>query len=170
MMQWVESSGRNAKFFNAQSDAGIDEDSLRLVLKSMLDFCSSQIVGRGNATRFDTMFFETNCDSGRLFLGVGTEEGRASGKLDGCSVYLKKLQDYWYDLDAKKLSSSKFYQTVDHREMQLAELFSQTLANQISTCELALTSSRLHLIAYGSGGEDDEVMFEKMYAKNGTDV
>jgi hypothetical protein len=95
-------------------------------------------------------------------------ESRESGKLDGCSVYVKKLQDYWYDLRAQNLSGSDFCSAVEKVEVQLAESFGHALADRIRAGGFQFSTSRLRLIAYGS--EPGEVLLEKSYTDVGTEA
>jgi hypothetical protein len=160
-MEWTDSSDKTTRFFTSESQADMGEESLRELFQGVLGFCSSSIVGRGNAAEFDSIFFEAVCDSGRLIVALGTKEGRETGNLDGCAVYLRALQDYWYDLRARNLPGSEFTKAVAAKEGQLAGLFGQTLANQLKDGSFPFTSPRLFLVAYGS--EPDEILFEQQY-------
>ena len=162
MMEWADGSDGSTRFFNADSDLDITEVNLKLTFRSILDFCSREIVGRNNAAYFDTLFFEAGCDSGRLIVAVGTLENQESGNVDGCSVYLERLQDYWYDLRARCLPGSDFCGEVESTEAQLAELFSQILTETIRSGGFRFPSQRLRLIAYGS--EPGEVLIEKFFS------
>ncbi len=154
MIDWCDSSDRRSRFF--QGEVRNEQATFEDVLRWMLDFLSTEIVGAGNGVQFDRILFETNCDTGRLILAATTAESQP----DGCSVRLQPLQDEWYDLAEQ--SDEDFTAGVRTRVVAIARLMCDEIAGRSHELLGVADDSGFDFIAFGS--EPGKVVFEQRFS------
>lgn len=121
MIQWKELKDGAERFFVAESTRSIEPFELPVLLNELLDGWCENVLRGTELEPHTTLFFEVNCDTGRIIFASGTTAMRANGELEGCAVRAQALQDFWYDLDESDASESEFDSQVQEKVRQLSE-------------------------------------------------
>lgn len=129
-------------------------------LPALLSTLQESILGRGNAQGFNLLMLEVLCDTGRLVVGAGTEEGWREGRTDGCSVCVPELQDYWYDQAEAGLPDSEFSAAIRRRVKAVGLAFKALIDRSLSVVRDNAGQSGFRYVVFGSS---TEVIAEAMY-------
>ena len=147
MTDWIALEGESGRFFVAESSRGLEESELSVLLGELLDGWSQHVLGNRELDPRTSLFFEVNCDTGRLILASGTETMRAKGLLDGCAIRAQSLQDFWYDLDESGASESEFTDGVHEKVRMISEEMLAQLRG--GRCAAVAKASELSFVAFG---------------------
>lgn len=162
-MEWLDESDSESRFYVAESLTEINGAEFLTFINELVVFVIRTIIG-DRSVDYDKLFFEVNCDTGRILISPSTEEGRASGKLDGCAVRLPRLQDFWYDLDESGVSGEVFTEVVRNEIIRIGEQFGNQVENHIDALLLRSSKQSIELIVFGS--EPDKVLYRKEFAES----
>lgn len=157
-MEWLDKSDLKSRFYVAESSTEIYGAVFLAFINELVEFVISTIIGDGSV-KYDKLFIEVNCDTGRIIISPSTEEGRASGKLNGCAVRLPRLQDFWYDLDESGVSGEVFTEGVRNEIIRIGEQFGNQVENHIEALLSRSSKQSIELIVFGS--EPDKVLYRK---------
>lgn len=100
MKTWEDLSDSKTRFFDGGNS---ESDDPSRELEVLFDYFNKHLLGSGNTKEFDLLLCEINCDTGRIILAATTHEKRNKKLIDGCSLRIQKIQDYWYDLNESGL-------------------------------------------------------------------
>jgi hypothetical protein len=95
MTTWTDKSDSKSRFFDGGESKAVNIDG---ALAELFACLQKEIVGKGTAKNFNLLLFEVNCDTGRLLAAATTSDQHRSGFVDGCSLRVQAVQDFWYDL------------------------------------------------------------------------
>jgi hypothetical protein len=152
MTKWIDRSDAHCRFFDGgESHAANTTQALR----DLFECLQSRIIGTGAARDFDLLLFEVNCDTGRLISAATTSVQHASSVADGCSVRIKEVQDYWYDLLESGQSDAQFSAAVTQMVRELGIAFRDVFVRKLD--ELNLVCSP-HGFTYRVFGNDPGVV------------
>ena len=149
MIDWHDKSDRTSTFFDGQV-RGDSATTTAAVLTDVFDFLLSKIVGKGNAAEFDRLFFEVNCDTGRVLAATTTNERRENGRIDGCSVRIQEIQDYWYDLIESGISDKEFTQAIASKVTELGQIFHREMSVHLEELRKNCSKHGFKYIVFGS--------------------
>jgi hypothetical protein len=163
-LEWIDNSDSTSHFYSALSDGSIDEVQLKSIVVEVLQFMSTRFLQDKAAQQYDTLFIEVNCDTGQIIVSISNEETRINGSINGCSLRLVKLQDFWYDLDESGISGTEFCERINDKVLQIGMLFSHVLEMEGNLLRFELKKQALKLVVFGS--EPDKVVFQKLILLN----
>lgn len=148
-MEWVDKSDKGSKFFVGKSDAATDDTSLTRVFASLLTFLTATLSNSWSG-RLGAILFEVNCDTGRILVALSAGQPITRECLDGCSLRMQKLQDFWYDLDESGVNGSGFSSRVSDEVKRIGHIFCNVV--RARRAELLSMSARgsISVIVYGS--------------------
>lgn len=162
-MKWLDKSDSKSRFYISESSSEIYGAMFSSLIQELVLFIFETIIGN-HITDYDKLFLEVNCDTGRIIISPSTEENRDSGKIDGCSVRLQRLQDFWYDLDESGVSGEVFNEKVRNEMVRIGEQFGIELENHLEALLLKSSKQSIELIVFGN--ERDEVLYRKKFIKS----
>jgi len=131
MIEWTSKSDRSCEFY--VGNLGAANATTFQILSEMLQFLVTNLFGNQNASNFECLLLEVNCDSGRVLVGVTTWEGFARGRTDGCTFRIQALQDFWYQLLARCASDEEFSKGIDAKVNELGTIFGDHVTERIDT-------------------------------------
>jgi len=163
MMEWIDKSDSKSRFFVSECDSGIEGAEFIAFISELLLFVSRTVIGDLHPIKYDKLFLEVNCDTGRVIIASSTDEGRTRGHLDGCAVTLPRLQDFWYDLDESGVSGEKFSESVRNEILRIGKQFGAGIEAHAEVFLSHSSQSSIELVVFGS--EPKEVIFRKEFRK-----
>lgn len=149
MIEWTDKSDRQTRFFVSEDNnhSGLE---VELLLKDVVAFLCTNVIGYGNAVEFGVILIEVNCDTGRLIAGVTTLENQAAGLTDGCAVRCQSLQDFWYDLDESEMSDDVFDRSIRSKVLEIGRLFREHLVLRLNDITPKASVNGFEFVVYGS--------------------
>lgn len=120
MTMWTDKSDSKSRFLDGGESTATTTAG---ALAELFTCLRTEIVGKGTATDFDLLLFEVNCDTGRLLAAATTSDQHASGTVDGCSLRVQKVQDFWYDLLESGPSDEEFSTGIGQHVLELGKAF-----------------------------------------------
>lgn len=161
-MEWLEKSDAKSRFFVAESTVGLSGSEFSAFIEELLLFVAKQIIGNSSAD-YDSIFLEVNCDTGRVILSPSTEERRASGNLNGCAVWLPRLQDFWYDLDESGVTGDDFSEVIRNEVVRIGKEFGIQIENNLDHIFLDSSNRTIDFVVFGS--EPEKVLFRRRFQR-----
>jgi hypothetical protein len=160
MIDWKNKSDRRSTFFDGIIHNNFDP-SMQETLAEVMRFLVLTIIGKGNAAKFDKLLFEVNCDTGRVLAAATTHENMTKARIDGCSVRIQKLQDYWYELIDSGMPEKEFENAIADKVVELGQMFHRLLS--VHTEELRKNCSDRGFIYTVFGSEPGVVHLEEHF-------
>ena len=158
MTVWTDKSDSKSRFFDGGECKASSVDSALAELFSCLQ---TRILGNGTATNFDLLLFEVNCDTGRLIAAATTSDKHASGQVDGCSLRVQEVQDFWYDLLDSGPSDQEFSVRITEHVRELGNAFRNGLMPYLEELRRSCASSGFSYRVYG--GEPGVAIYEEAF-------
>lgn len=115
------------------------------------------------AVHFNLLLFEVNCDTGRLIAAATHSDRDTSSAVDGCSVRVQEIQDFWYYLSESDPSDEQFQAGVDHKVHELAIAFREILVSHLGELYRTSSSQRFRYRVYGS--DPGVVVYEESFSR-----
>lgn len=124
-MEFRKTSDSSEDFFTSVSDCevGLSDAELTSVLDEMLSLICQADIEHGAYGGEALLMLEVCCDTGRLIMATGVAVGSSRVTRVGCSVRLRRLQDFWYDLDESGVSGEVFSAELRQRVQQIGAAF-----------------------------------------------
>lgn len=147
MTTWVDKSDNKSRFL----DGG--ESSATTTIEALSDLLAclrSEIIGKGTATDFDLLLFEVNCDTGRLLAAATSSDQHASGKVDGCSLRVQEVQNFWYDLLESRPSDEQFSAGLSEQVRELGMAFRERFIPYLEEFKRSCSSEGFVYRVFGS--------------------
>lgn len=145
MIVWTDGSDARGRFLDGIAS---QEMSLNEALGGLLETLLSVIPEREHP--FDLLMLEVNCDTGRMIAGCTTEEGWRGGKVDGGSVRLQSLQDFYYDLVDAQTSEAELVGAVRRKVEDVGALFRERVEANLGRLRALSRDSGFTLRVFGS--------------------
>lgn len=147
MTTWTDKSDSKSRFFDGGEAEG---HTTREAIDKLFACLRRDVLGKGNSAEFDLILFEVNCDTGRLLVAATTREGYLKGLVDGCSLRVQEVQDFWYDLLEKGLSHEQFSAGVGRHVRHLAMLLRERLVPCLDELKHSCASAGFTYRVFGS--------------------
>jgi hypothetical protein len=159
MTTWMDKSNSKSRFLDGgESTATTTTEALRDLFACL----QGEIIGKGVAADFDLLLFEVNCDTGRLIVAATTTDRQTSGVVDGCSLRLQAVQDFWYDLLESGPSDQQFSAGVTHKVRELGITFRQVFETELDALKQSCSSNGFTYRVFGS--DPGVLIYEKPYS------
>lgn len=158
MTKWIDKSDSAGRFLDG---GDLSDKDTTVALAELFRCLQAEIIAKANAGEFDLLLFEVNCDTGRLIAAASTSVRRAVGLVDGCSIRLQKLQDFWYDQLANDPSDEQFVAEVKEQVRNLGMMFrSKFIPFQDELIRLSAYGAFTYIV-YGGGSTNS--VYEEMF-------
>jgi hypothetical protein len=145
MATWTDKSDSRCRFFD-----GGESPNEREALDDLIACLQGNVFGKGTATEFDLLLFEVNCDTGRLLAAATTSEQHARGIVDGCSLRVQEVQDFWYDLVERGPTGEEFSAAIAQKDRNLGMAFRNRFTTQFEKLRRFCPSDGFTYRVFGS--------------------
>lgn len=146
MTTWTDKSDSKSRFL----DGGESISTTAEAVEELFGCLQAEIVGKGTASNFNLLLFEVNCDTGRLLAAATTTDKHASGTVDGCSLRVQEVQDFWYDLLESGPSDEQFSKGIRQRVLELGNAFRGVFTAHIEELAKSCSGDGFTYRVYGS--------------------
>jgi hypothetical protein len=147
MTTWTDKSDSKTRFLDGGESTATTTAG---ALAELFACLQTEIVGRGTATNFNLLLFEVNCDTGRLLAAATTSGQHASGIVDGCSLRVQEVQDFWYDLLESGPSDEQFSTGITQYVLELGKAFRDVFMTRVKELALSCSGDGFTYRVYGS--------------------
>ncbi|MDP1563493.1 MAG: hypothetical protein Q8M16_19090 [Pirellulaceae bacterium] len=157
MTTWTDKSDSKSRFLDGgESTASTTAEAL----VELFGCLKTEIVGKGTANNFNLLLFEVNCDTGRLLAAATTSVKHKSGIVDGCSLRVQEVQDFWYDLLECGPSDEQFSTGIRQRIIELGKTFRGVFTAHIEELAQSCSGDGFTYRVYGS--DPGAAVYEEM--------
>lgn len=147
MIVWTDESSSRGRFLSGSAPR---EMPVREALLGLFDVLLGRVLSEAGPERFDLLMLEVACDTGRLIAGASTHERWKKGLVQGCSVRVQALQDFWYDLVEAKVGDAALEVAVNEQVGRLGDFFGGLVDKNINELRRFADPAGFTLTVFGS--------------------